>query len=412
MTAQLPPCPLDGINLSETTVESAATQLFEYAAALPASDVFLTAHENSICVSVRHLGTFRRVAAIAASAGRNFINHIKATAGMDVAQRRRPADGRWLCPMNDGRKLDVRVSTIPTLHGEDMAIRLLDSSVGLMEISALGFHRTNLNILMGLLQRPSGLILVTGPAGAGKTTTLYSCLQQLNDGTHKINTIEDPIEYVIDGIRQSQVNPRIRLGFPDLLVSVLRQSPDIIMVGEIRDPITAETAVRAANSGQLVFATLHAPIAAGAVDSMLALDVVPYFLSTCLIGVVSQRLVRTLCEKCKMSFDLSAAPQTFDDIKQYLEPGQGECLYSAPGCEACHGEGYTGRTGVSEVLRVTNEIRQMIVERKRAREINDMAVSQGMLDLRRSALLKVAQGVTSTEEVFRRIPTEYLLPHD
>ena len=412
MTTELPPCPLDGINLSQMTIETAITELFEYAAALPASDVFLSAHENSISVSVRHLGTFKRVAAIASATGRNFINHVKATAGMDVAQRRRPGDGRWLCPMKDGRKLDVRVSTIPTLHGEDMAIRLLDSSVGLMDVSILGFHRTTLDILMALLQRPSGLILVTGPAGAGKTTTLYSCLQHLNDGTRKINTIEDPIEYVIDGIRQSQVNPKIRLGFPDLLISVLRQSPDVIMVGEIRDPITAETAVRAANSGQLVFATLHAPIAAGAIDSMLALDVVPYFLSTCLIGVVSQRLVRTLCENCKMSFDLSAAPKTFDDIKQHLEPGQGECLYSAPGCDACHGEGYTNRTGVVEVLRVTNEIRQMIVERRRAREINDMAVSQGMLDLRRSALLKVAQGVTSTEEVFRRIPTEYLLPPD
>lgn len=412
MTTELPTCPLDGMDLSETTIEAATIELFEYAAALPASDVFLTAHENCVAVSVRHLGTFKRVAAIAASSGRNFINHVKATAGMDVAQRRRPADGRWLCPMKDGRKLDVRVSTIPTLYGEDMAIRLLDSSVGLMELSMLGFHKANFNILMGLLQRPSGLILVTGPAGAGKTTTLYSCLQHLNDGSRKINTIEDPIEYVIDGIRQSQVNPKIRLGFPDLLVSVLRQSPDVIMVGEIRDPITAETAVRAANSGQLVFATLHAPIAAGAIDSMLALDVVPYFLSTCLIGVISQRLVRTLCEKCKMSFDLSAAPQTFDDIKEHLEPEQGECLYSAPGCDECHGEGYENRTGVVEVLRVTNEIRQMIVERRRAREINDMAVSQGMLDLRRSALLKVAQGITSTEEVVRRIPMEYLLPHN
>ena len=183
----------------------------------------------------------------------------------------------------------------------------------------------------------------------------------------------------------------------------------MIMVGEIRDPITAETAVRAANSGQLVFATLHAPIAAGAVDSMLALDVVPYFLSTCLIGVVSQRLVRTLCEECRMSFDLSAAPETFKDIKHLLEPGQGEHLYSSPGCDHCHHTGFTNRTGVVEVLRATTEIRQMIVERRRAREISDAAVRQGMLDLRHGALLKVAQGVTCMEEVVRRI-AEYLLP--
>jgi len=412
MTSEMPACPLDGLNLDEQTVGSAVGELFEYAAGLAASDVFLTAHENSISVSIRHLGVFKRVAAIAASAGRNFINHVKAAAGMDVAQRRKPADGRWVYVMADGRKLDVRISTIPTLYGEDMAIRLLDSSIGLLELSALGFHRKNLDILTGLLGRPSGLILVTGPAGAGKTTTLYSCLQHLNDGSRKINTIEDPIEFVLDGVRQSQVAPKIRLGFPDLLVSVLRQSPDVIMVGEIRDPITAETAVRAANSGQLVFATLHAPIAAGAIDSMLALDVVPYFLSTCLIGVVSQRLVRTLCPECRMSFDLSAAPQTFDDVKEMLEPGQGECLYSAPGCEHCLGTGYAGRTGVVEVLRATTEIRQMIVERRRAREISNMAVSQGMMDLRHSALMKVAQGVTNMEEVVRRIPMEYLLPHD
>ncbi len=412
MTSELPVCPLDGMNLDEMSVEMAVRQLFDYAAALPASDIFLTAHENSVAVSVRHLGTYKCVAAIVASAGRHFINHVKASAGMDVAQRRRPADGRWLYPMENGKKLDVRVSTIPTLYGEDMAIRLLDSSIGLMELENLGFHRKSLDIMMSLLTRPSGLILVTGPAGAGKTTTLYSCLQYLNDGTRKINTIEDPIEYVLEGVRQSQVNPKIRLGFPELLTSVLRQSPDVIMVGEIRDPITAETAVRAANSGQLVFATLHAPIAAGAVDSMLALDVVPYFLSTCLIGVVSQRLVRTLCEECRMSFDLSAAPETFKDIKHLLEPGQGEYLYSSPGCDHCHHTGFTNRTGVVEVLRATTEIRQMIVERRRAREISDMAVRQGMLDLRHGALLKVAQGVTCMEEVVRRIPMEYLLPED
>jgi type II secretory ATPase GspE/PulE/Tfp pilus assembly ATPase PilB-like protein len=281
-----------------------------------------------------------------------------------------------------------------------------------MDLAKLGFHRQNLDELMSLLARPSGLILVTGPAGAGKTTSLYAALAHLNDGTRKINTIEDPVEYVIPGVRQAQINPKIGLGFPELLSGVLRQAPDVIMVGEIRDPVTAETAVRAANTGHLVFATLHAPVAAGAIDAMLALGIVPHFLATSLIGIVSQRLVRKLCAHCKVSFDLSGAPETFDDIRGMLKPGQGELIHSAPGCEHCFQEGYSDRTGVAEVLRVTKEIRQLIFEHRSARQIRDEALRQGMLDLRRSALLKVAQGITSTEELIRVIPTEHLLPDD
>ena len=170
-------------------------------------------------------------------------------------------------------------------------------------------HRKDLSDLYNLLSKPSGLLLVTGPTGSGKTTTLYACLQHLNNGQRKINTIEDPVEFAFDGVRQSQVNPRIDLDFPELLRSVLRQAPDVIMVGEIRDPTTADTAVLAANSGHMVLATLHAPVAAAAIDSMLAYNVQPHFLSTCLLGVISQRLVRTLCPHCKVSFDLSGAPR-------------------------------------------------------------------------------------------------------
>jgi type II secretory ATPase GspE/PulE/Tfp pilus assembly ATPase PilB-like protein len=265
---------------------------------------------------------------------------------------------------------------------------------------------------MSLLKRPSGLMLVTGPAGAGKTTTLYACLHYLNDGTRKINTIEDPVELALPGIHQSEVRPKIHLDFPELLRSVLRQAPDVIMVGEIRDPVTAETAVLAANSGHLVFATLHAPMAAGAINSMMALGANPHFLSTCLLGALSQRLVRRLCDHCKVAFDMSGSPHTFEDVREWLEPGQGEEIYSAPGCEQCHHEGFVGRTGVAEVLRVNRVIRQMIFEKRPTREIRQRAVEDGMLDLRRAALLKVAQGVTSTEEVVRTIPTEHLLPDD
>jgi general secretion pathway protein E len=404
--------PFAGMDFDGVPLEKTITDLLTYAIQIPVSDLFINFNEADVSISVRHLGIFKNLTSVSRENGRRLINRFKASANMDLAQRLHPLDGRWIVRLNNGGRVDLRVNTIPSLFGEDMAIRLLPHDLKQFDLSQLGFHHQNLDDLMSLLARPSGLILVTGPAGAGKTTTLYAALTHLNDGTRKINTIEDPVEYVIRGVRQSQTNPKIGLGFPELLSGVLRQAPDVIMVGEIRDSVTAETAVRAANTGHLVFATLHAPVAAGAIDAMLALGTVPHFLATSLVGIVSQRLVRKLCRHCKVSFDLSGAPETFDDVREMLKPGQGELIHSAPGCEHCFQEGYSDRTGVAEVLRVTREIRQLIFERRSARDIRNEALRQGMLDLRRSALLKVAQGITSTEELIRVIPTEHLLPDD
>jgi type II secretory ATPase GspE/PulE/Tfp pilus assembly ATPase PilB-like protein len=399
-------------DLTSLDVEQGVLALIRYAAGLPASDLFLAANENDAAISVRHMGIVRPLLTVGPNDITRYINHVKAMAGMPVDQRLRPLDGRWVCNVDEGRRVDLRINTIPTLWGEDMAIRLLEHDLALLELENLGFQRRNLDQLMSLLSRPSGLILVTGPAGAGKTTTLYACLSHLNDGSRKINTIEDPVELAMPGIRQSEVRPRIDLDFPELIRSVLRQAPDVIMVGEIRDPITAETAVLAANSGHLVFATLHSPTAAGAVNSMLALGANPHFLSACLLGVLSQRLVRRLCDQCKVAFDLTGSPHTFDDVRAWLKPGEGENIYSSRGCEACRFEGFSGRTGVAEVLRVSRAIRGLIHERQPTREIRQKAVEEGMLDLRRAALLKVAQGITSTEEVIRTIPAEHLLPDE
>jgi type II secretory ATPase GspE/PulE/Tfp pilus assembly ATPase PilB-like protein len=209
-----------------------------------------------------------------------------------------------------------------------------------------------------MLAAPSGLILITGPTGSGKTATMYASLAKRNDGQTKINTIEDPIEYAVDGIRQSQINSSIQLGFAELLKSVLRQSPDVIMIGEIRDAETADTAVRAANSGHLVLATIHASIAVGAVQSMRSLGVNPHFLASGLRGILSQRLVRTLCPACKFSIDLSHAPHTFDEVRQWLAPGEGNTLYAPKGCPACQMIGYSGRTGVFEVQPATPDFRR------------------------------------------------------
>jgi type II secretory ATPase GspE/PulE/Tfp pilus assembly ATPase PilB-like protein len=404
--------PFQEINFDDADLEQTVSRMIRQAVDLPASDLFLTWNEEDCSVSVRHLGISKRLTRINREEGRRVVNYVKAMAGMDLAQKMRPLDGRWLCQLENGKRVDLRVNTIPTMYGEDMALRLFDSQISLRQLEQLGLHRRDLGILKTLLSSPSGLILVTGPTGSGKTTTLYACLHHLNDGTRKINTIEDPIEYALEGVHQSSINPKIKLDFPELLRSVLRQAPDVIMVGEIRDPVTAETAVRAANSGHLVLATLHAPIAAGAVDSMLSLEVHPHFLGSCLLGVLTQRLVRTLCDHCKRSYDISESPHTFDDVRPWLQPGQGELLYSAPGCHHCNQEGYTGRTGVFEVLKASKEIRRLIAERRTVREIRDKAVEQGMLDMRRSALLKVADGITSTEEVVRMIPTEHLMPDE
>jgi type II secretory ATPase GspE/PulE/Tfp pilus assembly ATPase PilB-like protein len=395
----------EDVNLNLSGVGEAFNRLVREAIALGASDLHFNWNEDDLTISVRHLGILRRWSNVSHEEGARFISYLKASAGMDVAKKQRPQDGRWVCNLAGQSRVDLRISTIPTLYGEDMAIRLLERDQELLRIENLGLHSRNQFELVDLLSKPGGLVLVTGPAGTGKTTTLYACLHRLNDQTRQINTIEDPIEYSLPGIRQSQINHRQGLEFPELLRSVLRQAPDVIMVGEIRDPVTAETAVRAANSGHLVFATLHAPVAAGAIESLLALGVAPHFLATSLLGIVSQRLARTLCNECKIPLDVSRS-KMFDSVEQWLDKKLGKQIYAAGGCDQCQHEGYRSRTGVFEVLRMTGELRKMVSKGRTAREIQDEAVRQGMLDLRRSALLKVATGVTTTDELARLIPAE------
>jgi type II secretory ATPase GspE/PulE/Tfp pilus assembly ATPase PilB-like protein len=302
----------------------------------------------------------------------------------------------------------MRVSTIPTLHGEDMAIRLLVSTPKVVALDQLGMSRREINELSAMLETPGGLILVCGPTGSGKTTTLYACLRHLNSGQRKIHTIEDPIEYEVPGLRQSQINLKADVGFPELLRSVLRQSPDVILIGEIRDAITAEIAIRAANSGHLVLASVHAPSAPGAVQSLLGLGASAHFLSSSLRGVIAQRLVRTICPSCSVAFELDDASGIFEEIRAWLEPSEGRSLRGARGCSACLQSGYSGRTGVFEILRMTRELRPLIAVARPTCELREKAAQAGLLDLRRAALVKVAQGHTTVEEVLRAIPPEDL----
>jgi type II secretory ATPase GspE/PulE/Tfp pilus assembly ATPase PilB-like protein len=414
--------------------ESAVTLLIERAARLGASDLFFSFNDRNVSVSVRHLGIIRMLTVLTTEQGRRCTSYVKAMAGMDLAEQRRPLDGRWVReddyglpvdPDDDGvdddgppgrstpagpaiGRIDLRVSTIPTLHGEDMAIRLLVSAPQVVALDQLGMSGHEFNELTAMLDTPGGLVLVSGPTGSGKTTTLYACLRHLNNGERKIHTIEDPIEYSVAGLRQSQINLKAEVGFPELLRSVLRQSPDVILIGEIRDAVTAEIAIRAANSGHLVLASVHAPSALGAVQSLIGLGASAHFLSSALKGVIAQRLVRTLCAGCKVAFDLDSTTRAFAEVRDWLEPCEGRALHGARGCTDCLHTGYAGRTGVFEVLRISRELRPLIAASRPTVELREKATRAGVLELRRAALLKVARGQTTAEEILRAIPPEDL----
>lgn len=400
------------LDVTKLPAEQGIARLIEHATEMGCSDLFLMSNEQHVAVQVRHLGIVRVISILPSELGRRAMSYIKANASMDLTEKRRPADGRWIYNRGHDNAVDLRINAIPTLYGEDFAIRLLTRGNRLYALENLGMSKEQFQAYQQMFHTPSGIILITGPTGSGKTATLYSTLMKLNDGKKKINTIEDPIEYAIDGLRQSQIHAAISLGFGELLKSILRQSPDVIMIGEVRDEETARTAVHAANSGILVFATLHAPHAAGAIQSMRALGVHSHFLAASLRGIVSQRLVRTLDPATKVAFDLTDAPHTFDEVRKWLGPDEGRRLYAAKPAESNLMTGYTGRTGIFEVMSVSKEIRNMVSEGIPVREIRHKAIEQGMMEFRHSAMLKVARGETSTEEIFRVIPTEQLMADD
>ena len=363
-----------------------------------ASDVFLTFREDSVEIAIRTMGFVRSLGKINRELGARLMSHIKATADMDVTRSFAPQDGRSYVRLSSGGGIDLRLATLPTLYGEDLTIRILDRR-RLISLEEIGFHPTNFSRLHSIINRPGGLVLVTGPTGMGKTTTLYAVLKHLNDGTRKIHTIEDPIEFTLEGIHQSQVNIRRGVDFPDLLRGILRQSPDIIMVGEIRDTITADIVVRAANSGQLVFATSHARTTVEACEAMLVLGVQPQFLASGLLGVVTQRLIRKLCPHCKMPLQ---PDEVFD-----VQTSHNEKMYIPAGCPECHHSGYAGRIAVGEVLRVTREVERMIRSGASMYQIHKRAVEEGMIDLRADAQQKLDMGITSPDEILRAIPGNF-----
>ena len=397
------------VDLSDLSPEDALNRLATYAADLQASDLCLLSNDDNVEIRVRHLGVMRTIATLPRRQGHRIINFVKAVAGMDISQHRQPMDGRMIIEDEDHR-IDLRVCCIPTLSGEDVTMRLWDHTLRLRSLTDLGMNDDQVSRFRAMLSCPSGLILVTGPTGVGKTTTLYAALEHLNDGTRKINTLEDPVEYALPGIRQTQIQPKSNVGFADLLRHVLRQAPDIIMIGEIRDEDTAITAVRAGNSGHLVLATLHSPYAADAIRSMLSLGSHPYFLSNCLLGVVAQRVVRTLCHRCRKPFQVEESPPIFDDVREYLSDADGKTLFAPGGCDACQHTGYDGRTGLFELMTIDPALRLAMTNMASSRDIHEAAIQGGMVEFRRGALMQVARGITSTEEILRVVPSELLTP--
>ena len=324
------------LDLNPLTVEDAASSVIDKAAGMNASDLFVLSHEDYVAIHVRHLGRVRKLGIVSNDKGRRLIQHFKVIAEMDVAEHRRPLDGRFMHESEDESigTVDLRVNAIPTMHGEDLALRLLLRDAKRLQLDQLGLTSKQHGEYRSMIEGPGGLVLCVGPTGAGKTTSLYAAIEHLNDGSRKINTIEDPIEYGIEGVRQTQIAPHIGVGFAEMLRGVLRQSSDVIMVGEVRDEATAQTAVRAANAGRLVLATVHANVATAAVETMLNFGVNPHFLAAGLRGVVAQRLIRTLDPDTRTEVDLSDYDELFEPIRDQIE---GEPQLFAADVTAIHG---------------------------------------------------------------------------
>lgn len=389
---------VDEIDASEQPVVQAVWFLFNYAFDQRASDIHVEPKRETSEVRLRIDGILHRIHIMPRAVHRAVVSRIKTLARMDIAEQRKPQDGRIKTTFKE-HEIELRVSTVPTAFGEKIVVRVFDPEILLQDITSLGFFPREQEQFEGFIGRTNGLVLVTGPTGSGKTTTLYSTLQFLQSPQVNVVTIEDPVEMVREEFNQIAINPKIGLTFAHALRTVLRQDPDIVMVGEVRDGETAENAVQAALTGHLVLSTLHTNDTATSITRLLDLDVLPFLLSSVLVGVVAQRLVRSICEHCKIATILTQEQISALDI-----PGADgrklKVCYGA-GCPRCRGTGYKGRTGVFEVMPVNQRIRDLIVERASAEAIKREALAEGMVTVRDYAIRKMAMGLTTYEEVIR-----------
>lgn len=370
-----------------------------------ASDIHIEPYEKELDVRMRIDGILQRVLSPPKIIQEALISRIKIMANLDIAEKRLPQDGR-IRVLSAGRDIDVRVSVIPTSFGERAVMRLLDRRQGLKGLREIGLDEADGTRFEEMLKSTHGIILVTGPTGSGKTTTLYAAINSIHSEEKNIITVEDPVEYQLKGVGQIHVNPKIGLTFASGLRSILRQDPDVIMVGEIRDFETAEIAIQASLTGHLVFSTLHTNDSVSALTRLIDMKVEPFLIASSLLCVLAQRLVRVICTSCKESYEPIGPESSYIGGRASGVRGQVK-LYRGRGCEKCRGTGYAGRMGIFELLTVDNDVRQMIAERKDARFIKDAVSAKGMKTLYMDGLSKVVNGHTTLEEVLRVIQKDY-----
>ena len=390
--------PTDLLDLSdEAPVIRLLNSILSEAVKERVSDIHIEPYERDLLVRFRIDGILYEKLSPPKIIQDALVSRIKIMAGLNIAEKRLPQDGRIRVRVA-GRDVDIRVSIIPTYYGERAVLRLLDKKKGILSLADIGLGEQSVRTLERMLERTSGIILVTGPTGSGKSTTLYAALNRVNSSEKNIITIEDPIEYQIRGIGQIQVNPKIELTFAGGLRSILRQDPDIIMVGEIRDAETAEIAIQASLTGHLVLSTLHTNDAASAVTRLVDMGIEPFMIASSLTAVVAQRLVRVICPHCR---------EEYRPVERYAGVDIPEKLYRGRGCDACFGLGTLGRTAIYEIMPIDQELCSMIIRRSHAGEIKKYAVAHGMKTLRDDGIARAAAGITTIEEVLRVTQDDY-----
>lgn len=364
-----------------------------------ASDIHIEPLEQDVRVRFRIDGELWEVLSLPKKSFPAIASRIKIMGNLDISEKRIPQDGRTRLKI-DGREIDFRISTLPSIHGEKIVLRILDRANAIMSLEKLGFSSVNEQRIRTLIKRPHGMVIVTGPTGSGKTTTLYSVLTELNNPNRNIITLEDPVEYSLVGITQVQINTKAGLTFPAGLRSILRQDPDIIMVGEMRDGETAELGVRAALTGHLFFSTLHTNSAAGTVARMINMGIENFLLSSSLVGIVSQRLIRRLCKNCRQTYELDEETATQLNMADYI----GKQFFAPTGCNMCRHSGYSGRMALHEVLVVGPEMRKAITNKIQSEdELEEIAIHEGMVTMRQDGINKAFAGMTSLQEVMKGV---------
>lgn len=385
---------IDGIN--KAPIVQLVNTIVEQAVTMKASDIHIEPFEKVVRIRYRVDGELQTKMNPSKATHGAIVTRIKIMCNLDIAERRKPQDGRYEYN-KDGKIVDLRISIIPTVFGEKIVMRLLDRGSFLLTKRQLGFSETNLELFENIIHAPHGIILVTGPTGSGKTTTLYTILSELNKENKNIITLEDPVEYRMDGVNQVQVNTKVGVSFADGLRSILRQDPNIIMIGEIRDAETAQIAIRAAITGHLVISTLHTNDAASTVSRLLDMEIEPYLLSSALLGIVSQRLVRRICENCKEEYEI-------DELERKILGAYGvRTLYRGAGCNKCGGTGFKGRIGIHEILTVDKSIKSLMEGHATNQDIKEEAIKKGMIDIAENCKELVLEGITTISEYSRVI---------